>query len=224
MPGAPTGKGCDACRKQKKKCDLLRPACSRCQRLKIPCIGAGTKRYKWTIETTDRTQTRISVSPGVEQTSSSSSTKSSISPPDTSLSRQISRSPSNSQTVLTSTLIDKAHLTINSDLRYNLTWAYGTFIQQVPRRLGSNAALDAAATSLALSHVRYSLGRRDVTPAEITAYGHALSVLRGCLDDKMVARESNTLCAIMLLLVVQVSETVFVCWMLRVGMRADYSC
>lgn len=206
MPGAPTGKGCDACRKQKKKCDQLRPACSRCKRLNIPCIGSGTKRYKWTIETTDKTQARISVSPGAEDSSFSSTPSS-----DRALSRQISRSPSNTQTVLASTLIDKAHLTINSDLRYNLTWAYGSFIQEVPRRLGSNAALDAAATSLALSHVRYSLGRRDVTPTEITAYVDALSVLRKCLDNPVIARDTNTLCAIMLLLMVQVRFPFLLC-------------
>ena len=103
------------------------------------------------------------------------------------------------------TLIDKVHLGMDSDLRYNLTWAFGTFIQEVPRRLGENAALDAAATSLALSHVRYSTGRRDPAPEEIKAHINALSVLRKCLDDPVVARDANTLCAVMLLLFCQVS-------------------
>jgi len=102
------------------------------------------------------------------------------------------------------TLIDKVHLTKDSDLRYNLTWAYGGFIQDVPRRLGKNAALDAAATSLALSHVRYSTGRRDAAPEELKAYINALKVLRNCLDDPVVARDANTLCAVMLLLFCQV--------------------
>ena len=106
--------------------------------------------------------------------------------------------------MLTMTLIDKVHLTTDSDLRYNLTWAFGNFIQDVPRRLGKNAALDAAATSLALSHVRYSTGRRDAAPEEIKAYINALKVLRGCLDDAEVARDANTLCAVMLLLFTQV--------------------
>lgn len=102
------------------------------------------------------------------------------------------------------TLIDKVHLGMDSDLRYNLTWAFGTFIQEVPRRLGENAALDAAATSLALSHVRYSTGRRDPAPEEIKAHINALSVLRKCLNDPVVARDANTLCAVMLLLFAQV--------------------
>jgi hypothetical protein len=105
------------------------------------------------------------------------------------------------------TLIDKVHLTTDSDLRYNITWAFGNFLQDVPRRLGKNAALDAAATSLALSHVRYSTGRRDPAPEEIKAYIDALKVLRNCLDDSEVARDANTLCAVMLLLFTQVSSS-----------------
>lgn len=106
--------------------------------------------------------------------------------------------------MLASTLIEKVHLDTRSDIRYNLTWAYGPFIQEVPRRLGQNAALDAAATSLALCHVRYATGRRDATPEELKAYINALGVLRTCLDNTTVARDPNTLCAVMLLLFTQV--------------------
>jgi hypothetical protein len=103
------------------------------------------------------------------------------------------------------TLIDKVHLTKDSDLRYNLTWAFGSFIQDVPRRLGKNAALDAAAISLALTHVRYSTGRKDAAPEELKAYINALAVLRDSLNNPAVARDANTLCAVMLLLFCQVS-------------------
>ncbi|EEA20345.1 hypothetical protein EYB25_007858 [Talaromyces marneffei] len=49
MPGVPTSRGCDACRKQKKKCDAPKPPtkCPRCTRLKIPCTGYGVQRYKF---------------------------------------------------------------------------------------------------------------------------------------------------------------------------------
>ncbi|KAJ5935322.1 hypothetical protein N7466_004869 [Penicillium verhagenii] len=46
MPGVPTSKGCEACRKAKKKCDELQP-CTRCARLRLPCIGSGLRRYKF---------------------------------------------------------------------------------------------------------------------------------------------------------------------------------
>jgi hypothetical protein len=53
--------------------------------------------------------------------------------------------------------------------------------------------------------VRYSTGRRDPAPEEIKAYINALKVLRNCLDDAEVARDVNTLCAVMLLLFAQVN-------------------
>jgi len=200
MPGVPSGRACEACRKQKKKCDEIQPTCSRCRRVGITCVGSGAKRVKWSIETTSKNRGRVTTSTSTTVIRTASSTPDQEVP----LVRRISRSPSNCQTVLALTLIDKVHLTKDSDLRYNLTWAYGGFIQDVPRRLGKNAALDAAATSLALSHVRYSTGRRDAAPEELKAYINALKVLRNCLDDPVVARDANTLCAVMLLLFCQV--------------------
>jgi len=200
MPGVPSGRACEACRKQKKKCDEVQPTCSRCQRVGITCVGSGARRVRWSIETTNHSRGRGTVSTSTTIIRTASSTPDHEVP----LVRQIGQSPSNSQTILAMTLIDKVHITKDSDLRYNLTWAFGNFIQDVPRRLGKNAALDAAATSLALSHVRYSTGRRDATPEEIKAYINALTVLRNCLDDPEVARDANTLCAVMLLLFAQV--------------------
>jgi hypothetical protein len=201
MPGVPFSRACEACRKQKRKCDERQPICSRCQRVGITCVGSGAKRFKWQIETTKRTKAKGCPNTSITIVRTTSSTPAYDDP----LVRQICRGPSNAQTVLTMTLIDKVHLTKDSDLRYNLTWAFGDFIQDVPRRLGKNAALDAAATSLALSHVRFSNGRKDAAPEELTAYINALSVLRNCLNDSNVARDANTLCAVMLLLFCQVS-------------------
>lgn len=47
MPGVPSSLACDACRKQKKKCDQRKPKCSRCARLQITCAGNGVRRYKF---------------------------------------------------------------------------------------------------------------------------------------------------------------------------------
>jgi hypothetical protein len=200
MPGVPSGRACEACKKQKRKCDQVQPTCLRCQRLGINCVGSGAKRFKWQIETTNCNRGE-----GCAATTTTIVRTTSL-PPDYNLPlvRQIYRSPSNPHSVLTMTLIDKVNLTTESDLRYNLTWAFGGFLQDIPRRLGNNAALDAAATCLVLSHVRFSTGRRDPVPEEIKVYINALSVLRTCLDDPMVARDANTLCAVMLLLFAQV--------------------
>ncbi|KAF3055360.1 hypothetical protein GL218_09636, partial [Daldinia childiae] len=47
MPGVPSYQGCNACLKQKKKCDKAMPSCSRCKRLKISCLGTGNLRFKF---------------------------------------------------------------------------------------------------------------------------------------------------------------------------------
>ncbi|KAM0438617.1 hypothetical protein ACHAPT_001369 [Fusarium lateritium] len=47
MPGTPSSTGCEACRRQKKRCDKIQPKCSRCKRLSINCVGNGVKRWKF---------------------------------------------------------------------------------------------------------------------------------------------------------------------------------
>ncbi|KFA52731.1 hypothetical protein S40293_08499 [Stachybotrys chartarum IBT 40293] len=49
MTGVPKSKSCDGCLKVKKRCDLAKPTCSRCARLRIPCTGANSKRYKFLV-------------------------------------------------------------------------------------------------------------------------------------------------------------------------------
>ncbi|KAJ5776345.1 uncharacterized protein N7511_001356 [Penicillium nucicola] len=47
MPGVPSSRACDECRKRKKKCNLAVPACARCTKLNLKCFGAGQQRYKF---------------------------------------------------------------------------------------------------------------------------------------------------------------------------------
>ncbi|ETN39413.1 uncharacterized protein HMPREF1541_05636 [Cyphellophora europaea CBS 101466] len=50
MPGVPTSKGCEACRRRKKGCDLVQPTCGRCTKLGLKCINNGTGRLKFVDE------------------------------------------------------------------------------------------------------------------------------------------------------------------------------
>ena len=52
--------------------------------------------------------------------------------------------PSNETTLLLQALVGK--LRASDDLRYHISWAYGPFLNEVPRRIGTNVALDAAVT------------------------------------------------------------------------------
>lgn len=103
--------------------------------------------------------------------------------------------------------MDRVRFTVESDLRYNLTWAFGGYLLEVPRRLGVNVALDAAASALVACHLRFSTGIKEPSVQELTKYSFALSQLRSSLNDPVVAASANTLCAVMLLMICQVGYT-----------------
>lgn len=98
-----------------------------------------------------------------------------------------------------------AKLKAKDDLRYHLTWAYGCFLEDLPRRIGTNAALDTAVDALVCAHSRFStLARGAANDLEsLSKYTHAVKTLRLCLDDPVKARETNTLAAVMLLMMCQ---------------------
>ncbi|KAJ5602260.1 hypothetical protein N7510_011794 [Penicillium lagena] len=177
MPGVPSSRGCDACRLQKKKCDQLRPACSRCVRLNIACVGGGQQRYMFKVHTmtsmATRTQSAMSV----------------VGHP--------ARPPGNESVTAIRAFVSVLEIT---DLRYDLS-TYGTFLRDIPQRLGSNPALDAAVDALTCAFP--FLKTRDYPPNVLTRYNHSLRALRSCLDDPVQAQTSNTLCAIYLIVICQ---------------------
>ncbi|KAH7121411.1 hypothetical protein EDB81DRAFT_813902 [Dactylonectria macrodidyma] len=197
MPGVPSGKGCDACRKQKKKCDQAKPACSRCTRLSIPCIGGGQQRYKFKVQVLEQ-----GVSPA---TSSSKSKSPSTSPPKTTpradaLSKPganpLALIPASRTTAIAGVFVSRLEVT---DVRYDLT-CYGTFLRHIPQRIGKNKALDASvdAFSTAFSHFY-----PDRSVVAYSKYGQALKAVRDCLNDPSQAKTIETMCAIYLIMVVQ---------------------
>ncbi|KAL4943852.1 hypothetical protein BDV06DRAFT_210699 [Aspergillus oleicola] len=177
MPGIPTGRGCDACRKQKKKClfNETDPVCSRCARLGLECIGLGQRRFMFKEEYCSFTT------------------------PGTKIER-IMNPPSSHITALTQALVTA--ITPETDLRYNLKWAYSGYLGMVPSRLGTNDALDTAVDALVTTH-RALACQREVTVKSLSKYSQALGALRRCLDDPLQASTSETLCAVTLLLIVQ---------------------
>ncbi|TVY80299.1 hypothetical protein LSUE1_G003918 [Lachnellula suecica] len=173
MPGVPSSRGCEACRKQKKKCDQVKPLCGRCLRLNIACVGSGFRRYKFK---EDHRFTSV----------------------------QISTMPGNGKSLLTSALVGK--LKASDDLRYHLTWAYGGFMEDIPKRIGTNEALDTAVEALVSSHASLGSHRSGGSLAlseGLMKYSRALKTLRFYLDDFEKARTAETLCAVMLLLICQ---------------------
>ena len=114
----------------------------------------------------------------------------------------ISHSPINAQTLLTAALIDK--LKPSADLRYHLSWTYGGYLEDIPRRLGNSEALDAAVDALVYAHSHFAGSQKSVAPESLHKYCHAIATLRISLDDPFEARTAETLCAVTLLLLCQV--------------------
>lgn len=88
-----------------------------------------------------------------------------------------------------------------SDIRYDLAY-YGPFLHDIPRRLGSSRALDAAVKTLVTAYPYFH--GRGFPPCVFVNFGSSLRALRECLSDPVEARSFNTLCAVYLITICQV--------------------
>ncbi|PCD35964.1 hypothetical protein AU210_008519 [Fusarium oxysporum f. sp. radicis-cucumerinum] len=197
MPGVPSYKGCDACRKQKKKCDKAQPKCARCERLDIPCINVGKQRYKFKVQTLEQGDSISVQSIDTEDDTTSSSSRSSKSP--ISFTQALIKVPYNKTTMVTQTLVSRLEIT---DLRYDIT-CYGDFLRHIPARLGRNEALDASADALATTFSTLHRPQGYQTVDALTKYVKAISSLRLCLEDPAKARMPETMCSVYLIMICQ---------------------
>lgn len=184
MPGVPSGRACDACRQQKKKCDYGQPCCSRCSRLGIACIGAGERKFHFVdVKCFRRKEASKQITAHRVESSTS-----------------LSPFPSNDQDALINAFANT--IKPSTSRRYNLTLAYGRFIDEVPKRLGHNEALDSAVRAVTCAHSDMCSHRRAGTDS-LMKYNKAISSLRTSLDDPVEARSVETLCAVLVLLMCQ---------------------
>ncbi|KPM44540.1 hypothetical protein AK830_g1978 [Neonectria ditissima] len=205
MPGVPSGKGCDACRRQKKKCDQGKPACARCTRLDIACVGGGKQRYKFKVQVLESHTTgtvnsgnvdsRIINTGNVNIRIASTGT---IKRPRTCVQADpLAVVPRSRATAIAGDFISRLGV---ADARYDLT-CYGNFLQNIPQRLGTNKALDAAVDAFVTAGSTFHSDQHSLMA--ISKYGRALKALRDCLDDPVRGRTVDTMCAIYLVMVVQ---------------------
>lgn len=177
MPGVPSSRRCDACRLQKKKCVAASSSCDRCRRLSIACTGLGQLRFRFVEQrTTDLAPLRK-------------------------VSSQPVRLLSNEQTQLLDAFVSLVDPDI--DIKVNVFYNFGGFMASIPRRIGHNKALDAAADAFIHAFLRFSEGRR-VHPDALRKHGQALLALRGALSQTITAQEPETLCAIQVIMAYQV--------------------
>ena len=165
----------------KFQCDTAQPSCARCKRLGLDCTGGGQRRFKF-IQVEDAIVSKRSSTP---QT-----------PPDAVI--KVKKPLSNDMTWLANSLISGLEV---KDPRFDLA-CYGTFLPEIPRRLGKHPALDASASALVCAYP--AVYSRQPSREALTRYGHALHVLRTSLDNPNSENVVETLCAIYFLLICQV--------------------
>lgn len=171
--------------------------------MKIPCVGSGQQRFKFQEEkrfTKAVRREHNSVALSTASKSNISSSNGTPPPPNGSQFLFIHAKPSNSTTRLAEAFTQA--IKRSTDIRYNLGWSFGIFLEDVPRRLGTNDALDRAVDAVTSAHTDFC-NRQPGSVQALTKYSAALRTLRVYLDDPVHAQETNTLAAVMILLICQ---------------------
>jgi hypothetical protein len=92
------------------------------------------------------------------------------------------------------------------DVRYDIS-AYGGFLKYLPQRLGVNKSLDAALEAFSSAFSNYTGERYSLTV--FRKYTKAISAVKDCVSQPNKKTVVETICAIYLLMLVQVSRQTF---------------
>jgi hypothetical protein len=196
------------------KCEVTsEPPCTRCKRLRIQCVGYGERRLKFQDESQNYLAGRGKKTTVVVRGSPPSISPRSNSSVDTAADGTwptvINKPLANILTSLTASLAHSID-SCDMDTCYNLSWNFGAFLSDVPRYLGTNKALDAAADALVVGYNQFCRsGYANANALCLEKYSLAISSLRHCLSTVEMACDPGTLCAIMIVMVVEVGKTIF---------------
>jgi hypothetical protein len=142
---------------------------------------------------------RISNKAIAQKKSSRRSSTHSLTPPKSPFLRQ----PSQSQHHELARALIAATTTGSSGIRMSV---FGPFIREVPARLGYNPALDAAAAVLVNAHTSLVHKKTALEIVSPQLYLRAIKTLQLCLEDPHQGMSANTLCASVLLSLVEVGQ------------------
>ncbi|KAI9688033.1 MAG: hypothetical protein M1820_010311 [Bogoriella megaspora] len=157
-------------------------------RLRLPCIGAGQKRYVFVDQR------------GPNDTQSESFAGQCRKLYDEKYALAITRIPPTAHVDLVNSFVDIIKPSTNA--RFNLSWVFGPYLNLVPQRLGRDKALDSSVKALTKAHNTFCT---DQTPTKegLTAYSEALAAIRDTMHDPNKASTSETMCAILLVMICQ---------------------
>ncbi|KAG9508237.1 hypothetical protein J7337_001801 [Fusarium musae] len=174
MAGVPKALGCDACRKQKKKCDQAKPSCARCTRLKLKCTGIGVKRFVFKSKNTQAAKKHSKA----------------VAAPSSAL--------SNEKTLVAGNLV---HILEFDNPGYDIS-TYGWFVNDLPRHVGSSKPLDAAIAAFVTGFA--PLKDRSASNVDaLDKYVFALRALREAMQDPGKAFSADNMCSIYLISICQ---------------------
>ena len=202
------------------QCDQSKPKCSRCKRLDIPCVDCGVRRFVFknsfsssNNNGTDDKHRYVHDEPSLVNNGARENRR-----------LRIYRMPPNAVSSLTSFVIKKLQV---DDLRYNIKWAYGPFVDEIPTRLGQSSALDAACRSLFMLSGSSGGYHDPQGSVSLPGYSQALRAIRLAIADRAQAYSLNTLCAIYFVWLLQVWRLVhnglFVCLLVPALLSSDCS-
>ena len=95
------------------------------------------------------------------------------------------------------------------DTSVQLPWNFGPFLEDIPRHLGLNDSLDTAADALVAAYGQFRTTGRATNELGLRKYSRALHTLRNCLEEPQKACMTETLCAIMILMVFEVRPLIY---------------
>lgn len=216
MPGVPSSRGCEACRKRKKRvrfhgqsqhsrlcsrdcaqrrvhadensqCNLAQPSCARCSRLNILCVGSGKQRFKF--------QPTVTAAGSEGALVGLTAPAGEVSVPGTVVTffSEPSRPLYNEVTIACGSFVSTL---VVSDPRYDVS-NLGGFLEHIPQRLGRNKALDLCARAFTGAMASARSGKVEVQA--LTDYGSGMKVLRAHLMNPVTAKTPETLVATYLL-------------------------
>ena len=178
------------CTHQPSQCDQLQPSCSRCARLLIPCSGAGVRRYVFVDHSRPEGKSK-------GQSKQLSPCRGALK----ALPQVVNGISPNRHETMTALMVNKLSV---KDLRYDVGWAFGPFVGEIPKRLGRSVALDAAARTFVLSLPPSPCARKQPESSILENFTVALKATRLALAHPVESRSIDTLCAAYLLMICQV--------------------
>ncbi|KID74570.1 uncharacterized protein G6M90_00g111020 [Metarhizium brunneum] len=196
MPVIGSYRGCDSCRKWKKKCDSTQPGqpCSRCRTRNIACVGVGQQRFKF-INQSSSSSSSSSASSGGAAAAAAHSQKvvSRFVEHATPLATGSPKSPlRNGNDRVADTLV---YFLASTHQGYNLKPFRLSVFGELPRRIGYSPALDASlAAFTSLLETRQSPSEQ-LNPRSLQLYASGLKALETSIANPSSRYRSDTLCA-----------------------------